>query len=151
MADHRVIIDAVVKAMNTNDFTLYDRLFTEDFVEEYPQSGELIRGPANARWILENYPGAKDLPRAVETESVRNLAGDAMRVMAPTFSVVRIEGGGTNGSVALKGIYPDKSVWWIIVLYQLRGDRICRSSTFFAPEFPPPEWRAGHIERILDR
>ena len=66
MADHRAIIEAVVKAMNSNDFSLYDRLFTDDFVDEYPQSGELIRGPANARWILENYPGADQLARAME-------------------------------------------------------------------------------------
>lgn len=147
MADHRTIIEAVVKAMNTNDFSVYDRLFTEDFVDEYPQSGELIRGPANARWILEHYPGAENLPRAIDLESMRSLASDATRVVPPTFSIVQIEGGGTTGSVAIKGVYPDASVWWIIVLYTLRGDRICRSSTFFAPEFPAPEWRAGHVER----
>ena len=151
MADHRAIIEAVVTAMNTNDYSLYDRLFTEDFVDEYPQSGELIRGPANARWILENYPGGENLPRAIEPESMRRLATDAVKVVAPTFSIVRIEGGGANGSVAIKGMYPDKSVWWIIVLYTLRGERICKSSTFFAPEFPAPEWRARHVERIPGR
>ena len=151
MADHRAIIEAVVTAMNSNDFSLYDRLFTDDFVDEYPQSGELIRGPANARWILENYPGADQLPRAMEPGSMRRLAADGVKVVAPTFSIVRIEGGGTTGSVAIKGMYPDKSVWWIIVLYTLRGERICRSSTFFAQEFPAPEWRAGHVERMPSR
>lgn len=82
---------------------------------------------------------------------MRRLAADGVKVVAPTFSIVRIEGGGTTGSVAIKGMYPDKSVWWIIVLYTLRGERICRSSTFFAPEFPAPEWRAGHVERMPSR
>ena len=151
MVDHRRVIEAVVESMNTNDVRLYDRLFTADFVDEYLQSGELIRGPANARWILENYPGAENLPRAVDRETMRSHPTDAVKVVAPTFSIVKIESGGDAGTVAIRGQYPDGSIWWIVVLYTLRGDRICRSTTFFAPEFPPPEWRATHVERMPGR
>jgi hypothetical protein len=28
----------------------------------------------------------------------------------------------------------------------MRGDKIARSVTYFAPEFPPPEWRSSWVE-----
>ena len=33
----------------------------DDYVEEYPQSGERIRGKQNVRSVYENYPGYPDL------------------------------------------------------------------------------------------
>ena len=38
-----------------------DDLMHDDYVEEYPQSGERIRGKDNARTIYENYPGIPNL------------------------------------------------------------------------------------------
>ena len=116
-----------------------------------PQSGERIRGQDNARWILQNYPGAADLPRSLDTEALLTQASDETKVVAPTFSIVTIEGRGNEGTTAFRGRYPDGSLWWIIILYQLRGDRICKTTTFYAPELPAPEWRAGHVERMSGR
>ncbi len=42
-------IDAIVDLMH------------DDSVEEYPQSGERIRGKDNARRVYENYPGIPNL------------------------------------------------------------------------------------------
>jgi hypothetical protein len=38
-----------------------DDLMHDDYVEEYPQSGERIRGKDNARTVYENYPGIPNL------------------------------------------------------------------------------------------
>ena len=148
MVEHRPIIEGIMQAMNSNDFSVYHRYFTEDFVDEMPQSGELIRGQDNARWILENYPGAAELKRSLDATAMRNQASDEIKIIAPTFSIVKLEGRGNEGTTTFRGRYPDGSIWWIIILYQLRGDRICKSTTFYAQEFQAPEWRAGHVERM---
>jgi hypothetical protein len=38
-----------------------DDLMHDDYVEEYPQSGERIRGKESARTVYENYPGIPNL------------------------------------------------------------------------------------------
>jgi hypothetical protein len=151
MVDHRPMLEGIIDSMNAGDYSFYDRYFTEDFVDEMPQSGEVVRGRVNARWIVENYPGGSELGRSVDRSIMRSQASDEMKVVAPTYAIVKVEGRGNEGTAAFRARYPDGSLWWIVILYQLRGDRICRSTTFFAPEFPAPEWRAGHVERIPER
>ena len=55
--DNRATVEQFIQAMMTNDVEAQDRLLSDDFVEEYPQSGERIRGKDNRRAIIENYPG----------------------------------------------------------------------------------------------
>jgi len=42
-AQSRATIDALVAAINARDHSALDRVFTEDVVLEWPQSGERIR------------------------------------------------------------------------------------------------------------
>src|SRR5437667_3650341 len=58
---HEVFNTRFVKAMNERNYDEYEALLTDDYVGEYPQSGEVIRGAKNARAIVEHYPGG--LPR----------------------------------------------------------------------------------------
>lgn len=151
MVDHRVLAERIVAGMNARDFSLFDRYFTEDAIDQYPQSGELVRGRVNRRWIIENYPGqAVDTPR-IDESSLETRPGGAFKAVAPTYAVVHVEGGGARGTLTLRTTYPDSSVWWIVILYELRGELICRSTTYFAPEFAAPQWRADHVERMPGR
>jgi len=144
--DHEVFNARIAKAMNERNYDEYEALLTEDYVGEYPQSGEVIRGPKNARAIIEQYPGG--LPdRPVDTASARIAATEARWLRTPTFTVVRVEGTGNVGFNASKGRYPDGSVWWVINYYELRDGRLARSTTFFAPTFEAPEWRKPYVER----
>src|SRR3982074_1544655 len=59
MADNRKTVEQFIQAMATRDWEAQDRLLTDDFVEEYPQSGERIVGKENRRAIIENYPGGE--------------------------------------------------------------------------------------------
>src|SRR5258708_4334746 len=43
-------------ALGRHDWPALEPMFTDDFTDEYPQSGEVIRGFKNVRAILENYP-----------------------------------------------------------------------------------------------
>lgn len=151
MVDHRALLDDIVGGMNSGDYGFYDRQFTEDFIDEYPQSGEVLRGRENARWVLENYPRVNERERPVDQTVLRTQANDAYRIVAPTYTMIKLEGRGNEGTAAVRARYPDGSMWWIVILYQLRGERICRATTFFAPEFAAPEWRAGHVERAPNR
>jgi ketosteroid isomerase-like protein len=144
--DHRALLERFVAAMNRREYDAVEEIFTDDLVQEYPQSGEVIRGRRNFRSILENYPSG--LPDdAIDLPSLRVAATDQPRVVAPLFTVVRVEGAGDVGNYNLRTRYPDGSTWWTIGFYELRDGRIARATVFFAPEFEAPEWRASFVER----
>ena len=142
--DHKRIVESFVRAFATRDRELLGHVFTEDFVDEYPQSGERVRGLENYWAIGENYPGGQP-EQEVGSLDTRPMA--AVKLVAPVFALVSVEGGGNSGTATIKITYPDGAVWWGIMLYRLRDGKIARSTTFFAPEFPAPDWRAQWVER----
>ena len=145
-SEHEEFSARMAKAMNDRDFDAYEALLTEDYVGEYPQSGEVIHGPKNARAIIEQYPGT--LPRdGVDMTTARVAATDARWLRTPMFTVLRVEGTGKVGVSAWKSRYPDGSQWWVINFYELRGGRLARSTTFFAPTFEAPDWRKPFVRR----
>ena len=143
---HEVFNTRFVKAMNERNYDEYEALLTDDYVGEYPQSGEVIRGAKNARAIVEQYPGG--LPQDnIDTRSTRIAATDARWVRTPTFTFVRAEGTGNVGVSAVRARYPDGSAWWVVNFYELRDGRLARSTTFFAPAFEAPDWRKPFVEQ----
>ena len=145
--DHQAIVERFADAVSRLDFAAIAAAFTEDCVTEYPQSGELIRGQDNYRAILENYPAPLH-PEAIDRSSLRVAATDQRWVVTPMFTVMKVEGSGTVGTATFRTRYPDGSTWWVVTMYELRGERIARTTTFFAPLFDAPEWRAPYVERI---
>jgi hypothetical protein len=142
--DHRALFERYVSALNRRDSEHLDGLFTEDVVIEYPQSGEVIRGLHNLRALIEHNPAG---PPGADPSTARAQGIDELRIVAPMFTVVRVQGGGLTGSSAVRVLYPDGSTWWMIHMYELREGRIARSSNFFAQEFDAPEWRRQWVER----
>ena len=55
------------EAFERRDLDAFAELFHDDYVEEYPQSGERIRGKQNARAVNENYPGLPSVINAATT------------------------------------------------------------------------------------
>ena len=147
MVDHRAIIERYGKALSEARMDLLAEVLAEDYVEEYPQSGEVVRGRSNLISIIENYPGRTSDMSLGDISTLKVKPSDAFRAVAPTFAVVRVEGAGDNGVSTIRATYPDGSRWWIIGFYTLRGTWIVSTRTFFAPEFPAPEWRARWVER----
>lgn len=142
--DHRALIERLVASLNRRDSEHLDELFTEDVVIEYPQSGEVIRGRHNLRALIEHNPAGS--PRA-DPPTAHALGADELRIVAPMFTVVRVQGGGPTGSSVVRVRYPDGSTWWMLHLYELRDGRIARSMDFFAQEFDAPDWRGSWVER----
>ena len=57
---NRRVVERFVRALANDDFEAQVALLHPDYVDTYPQSGEVIRGAANWRAIAENYPGRNE-------------------------------------------------------------------------------------------
>ena len=146
--DHAALIEKFGRALNAGRPELLADVLTDDYVEEYPQSGEIVRGLVNVVSIIENYPGRDANTGLGDLETLHVKRFDAFKPVGPTFAVVRVQGAGDSGVATLRATYPDGSVWWIVGLYTLRGGKIAHQRTFFAPAFPAPEWRSNWVERM---
>ncbi len=98
------------------------KLVHDDFVQEWPQSGELIRGKRNAVAIMAGYP---DLPRA----TTRRIVGRGDLWLAETTLD-----------------YAGKTVH-AVSIYELRDGKIARETDYFGDPFEPAEWRTQWVEQ----
>ena len=131
MADNRAAVEQFVRAMAANDMEAQERFLADDIVEDYPQSGERIRGKDNRRGIIENYPGGT--PKESETP-------------APGVTPA-ITGSGDQFTVTGPITYPNGETWQYIGLFQLRDGKIAKITSFFAAPFEAPAWRERYVER----
>ena len=131
MADNRKTVEQFIEAMAANDFEAQDRLLTDDFVEEYPQSGERIVGKDNRRAIIQNYPGGE--PSEASTSG-------------PSPKPPVITGAGDNFTATGKVKYPNGETWDIISLIEFRDGKIAKMTDYFAAPFEAPAWRAPYVE-----
>jgi hypothetical protein len=53
---NREVVERYVNGMKARDLDVQAEVCAPDLIVEYPQSGERIRGWANVRAVLENYP-----------------------------------------------------------------------------------------------
>src|SRR5438270_11064943 len=127
--DHEAVIKRHLSSLNESNYDQYEKLLTDDYVEEYPQSGEVIRGPKNSRAIREQYPGGA-LQDRIETAGTRVAATEARWLRTPTFTFVRAEGTGRAGAAALRRRYPDGSPWRNVFVYELRRGRLARGTPY---------------------
>jgi hypothetical protein len=97
-------------------------LLHDDYVEEYPQSGERIRGKGNARGVYENYPG---IPSLVDFDY--RVAGDlAVVEMVLDYGSSRMNA---------------------CEVVEFEDGKIKRATGYFGEPFEAPEWRARWVER----
>jgi len=97
-------------------------LMHDDYVEEYPQSGEKIRGKDNVRTVYENYPG---LPALIDYSY--RLNGDLAAVEVS----LEYEGNRMN----------------VCEIVDFEDGKIRRARAYFAEPFEAPEWRVQWVER----
>lgn len=131
MADNRKTVEQFIEAMAANDIEAQERLLSDDIVEEYPQSGERIRGKDNRRAIIENYPGGT--PRETSATGERP---------QPV-----ITGAGDRFTATGQIKYPNGETWQIIALIELSDGKINKITDYFAAPFEAPAWRAPYVEK----
>ena len=105
--DHRALYERYVAALNWHDSEHLGELFTEMSLLTI-QSGEVIRGQHNLRALIEHNPIGSP---GADLSTARTPGVDELRVVAPMFTVVRVQGGGNVGTSAVRVRYPDGSTW----------------------------------------
>jgi ketosteroid isomerase-like protein len=120
--ENRATIDVYLKAYESKDMQLLDQVYTDDAVQEWPQSGERIVGRDNIKAINDNYPG---LPNA---------------------TIRRVSGSGDVWTVETVLDYSGE-VYNAVSVLEFRDGKVVKQTDYFASPFPPPEWRAQWVER----
>jgi hypothetical protein len=125
-----------IAASNQLDFEAMEELLHPDVVVEYPQSGERIHGFAAFKAHLENYPGGLtvDVSQLTDARLVDN--GERWAV-TPAFTVVPLAHP-NRFTTLVRSKYPDNSWWRIVIIVEIRDDKIYRAESYFAPEMPAP-------------
>jgi len=126
-----------------NGYDTLTRLRTEDFIEDWPQSGERIRGDANYRAIHKHYPGG--LP---EYQAAKVSGTPEQWAVSPLFTIVHLSGSGATFTVEGTLKYPDGATYSAVAVLELSGGRVRRQRTYFAPELDAPAWRSQWVELI---
>jgi hypothetical protein len=125
------------------DFEALARLRHPDFVEEWPQSGERIRGHANYRAIHEAYPGG--LPDI----GTQRISGTPEQwAVSPSLTLVHLTGSGSTFTVEGSVEYPDGKTYRIVAVLELEGGKVRSQRTYFAEPLEAPAWRAQYVEKI---
>lgn len=135
------IVRRYVAAVSAHDDDTVGALRDPDWTVEWPQSGERVRGHANDRAIIHNWPGGP--PRAAE---FRVIGSEDRWMVTPLNTIHRVVGSGDFWWGDGTSAYPDGSTWFITALLQLRGGKVYRETWFFAPRIDAPAWRAAWVE-----
>lgn len=125
MADEKIraALDEHWAASDANDFETEHRIYHEDAVLEYPQSGERIRGRRNIQ-----------ITRSIQPNKKR-------------FTVRRIVGGGDLWVTEFILSYDGKPSYTVSVM-EFTGEQVARETQYFADPFEASPARAQCVERI---
>lgn len=145
---NREIVERFVASQTTPDPGVGDEYVAEDVIEDYPQSGERIRGRANRKAIFDNYPGRAE--HDFGAHKMGAIVGEDQWVMTPTLSLLRINGSGERYTSAYLITYPNGESWHLVQLIEVRGGKIARLTSYFAAPFEAPAWRSKWTERTPD-
>jgi hypothetical protein len=143
----RELFERWIDAVNRQDHDAMKSMLHPEYVDEMPQSGERVRGVANAMAIAANYPGLDAVPNNF-TDAELHGAEDRW-VMTPGFAAVKVVGRDDEYTVTGRVRYPDGSHWHVVVLARLKDGLLYRTTTYYAPEFPAPDWRSQWVEPMV--
>jgi hypothetical protein len=149
MSTNREVIERYIAALGlatkTGDYAALDQFRHSDFIEDWPQSGERIRGTGNMRQIDEHRPNRP------ASGAVEHLIGSEDRfALTPLMTVVHIAGTGDVYTVAGHATYEQGDDWWFVMICTLKDRRVWRATTYFCPPLEAPAWRAAWTEPIAD-
>jgi hypothetical protein len=119
----RAALDQHWAASDANDFETEHRIYLDDAVLEYPQSGERTRGRSNIQGQRESQPNTK------------------------RFSIRRIIGRGELWVTEFILTYDSKPSYTVSIM-EFTGDKVARETQYFADPFVAPAFRAQWVERM---
>ncbi len=120
---HRQLVIELWQRLGRFDFAGAGELLHDDYVCEWPQSKERIRGRENFVALNSNYPG---------------------RWQAEVKRVI-VEGNEAASEVILT--YEDQTVI-VASFYEMRDGKIYREADYWPEPYAAPEWRAQWVEEM---
>ena len=131
MGDAMDMAAEMESAMRSGDMGNMSKLLqkwgTDDFVEEWPQSGERLTKEASTR-LAESY--------------------GEMSGTSPKFTYKRMLGGGDVFVVEGTVDYGDGVPVSYVGIGEMRDGKVSKMTEYFANPFPAPEWRAPFVEKM---
>ncbi len=131
MADTMELAAKFEEVLRSGDFArvaaLAQEYATDDFVQEWPQSGERLT-KANSIRMAESYP--------------------EMSGTSPKFTYKRMRGGGDVFVVEGTIDYGDGVPVSYVGIGETRDGKVARMTEYFANPFEAPAWRADFVERM---
>ena len=131
MGDRQEMIQAVETALQAGDLTSMTELLrdysTDDFVEEWPQSGERLTKAASLK-MAEHY--------------------GEMSGTNPKMTYKRMLGGGDVFVVEGTIDYGDGIPVSYVGIGETRDGKVAKMTEYFANPFEAPAWRADFVERM---
>ncbi|MBE0680586.1 MAG: nuclear transport factor 2 family protein [Anaerolineales bacterium] len=123
--NNKELVEGFWGAMATNDFYAASQLLRGDYVLEWPQSGERIRGRDNFAAMNTHYPA-----EGKWTFKIHHIAAEGESVV-------------TDVSVS-DGTRQDRA----ITFSTIRDGKILKQIEFWPEPFEAPVWRAQWVEKI---
>ena len=123
--NNKQVLESFWKTMATNDFYAASQLLHDDYILEWTQSGERIRGRDNFAAINTFYPA-----KGKWTFKINHIAADGDVVV-------------TDVSVS-DGKRQDR----VVTFSTIRDGKIWRQVEFWPEPFEAPAWRAQWVEKI---
>ncbi|MDQ3985928.1 MAG: nuclear transport factor 2 family protein [Actinomycetota bacterium] len=111
--------------MNAGDWDATRGYLHDEYVQEWPQSGERIVGRDNALAINKNFPGGM-----------------------PEMTFRRVVGEGNLAVIEVDLTYADGSRYLGVSVIETRDGKVAKDTGYFGQPFPAPEWRAQWVERM---
>jgi hypothetical protein len=142
------VIRRYVDAHVSHDHDTLGLLRSDDWFEEWPQSGERVRGHANDMQIMRNWPGGDP---QTDAAGVRIVGSEDRWVLSPSWTAERVAGSGEAWWMQAIGRYPDGSTWFVSGFFHVRDGKVRRETWFFAPPLEAPAWRSQWVERYDPR
>jgi ketosteroid isomerase-like protein len=120
-AANRATLERMYAALRRGDFEAAIADVSDDFVQDWPQSGERIEGREHCLVVYRNYPGG-----------------------SPSLEVNRITGSGDHWTVEAMLDYGGKPVHGVS-LFEFRDGKLVHEVDYFADPFEPPAWRSEWV------
>jgi hypothetical protein len=131
MADMSELAAKFTDVLKAGDFGQLSQLIqesaTDDFVTEWPQSGERLSKTATIK-MSESYP--------------------EMSGTSPKFEYKRMLGGGDVFVIEATIDYGDGVPVSYVGIGELRDGKVAKMTEYFANPFEAPAWRADFVERM---
>jgi hypothetical protein len=132
--DGQAFFTRLLVALNERDVEALREMVDPEVVGTSPQSGERSAGFDAFLREGDAYPGGTP---EVEVHNSRLIGEDERWAITPSYTVIPMASPKSYTAV-MKVRYPDGTNWLVVLLVELRDEKVASVETYYAPELPAP-------------